>query len=85
MSTESPLSVEQLATIIKESAGVGLDPSALATDSSFEDLGVDSLGLLGVVVKLENQYGLTLSTAAEQCQTAGELVEMVNSKLGTAV
>jgi acyl carrier protein len=52
-----------------ESAGViqlsrHLDPASAASqkqDLSFEDLGVDSLTLLEISVKLEDAYGVSLS------------------------
>jgi minimal PKS acyl carrier protein len=82
-----PLTVEALATLITESTGVPVDPVALASEpaSRFEDLGVESLGMLGVVVKIENSYGVRLGTDAERCQTPDELVAMVNEQLNQVV
>ncbi|MGW1892782.1 phosphopantetheine-binding protein [Streptomyces sp. NPDC002004] len=79
----SELSVPQLTALIKKAAGVTLDPSDLADriDVAFTDLGLDSLGLLGIVGELENSHGRALPTDAEKCRTPREFLDLVNHSL----
>ncbi|MER8041697.1 acyl carrier protein [Streptomyces sp. NPDC094032] len=81
------LTYDELATLMKQSAGVTVDPRELerSAESPFGTLGVDSLGLLGIVGELENRYGLALPTDAERSKTPAEFVGLVNSTLRTGV
>ena len=74
---------DELATLIKKGAGVTVDPRELerASDTPFGDLGLDSLGLLGIVGELENQYGRSLPPDSERCKTPREFLDIVNSTL----
>lgn len=74
---------DELATLMKQSAGVTVDPRELeqASESPFSALGVDSLGLLGIVGELENRYGLALPNDAERCKTPAEFIGLVNNTL----
>ncbi|GAA5029538.1 phosphopantetheine-binding protein [Streptomyces siamensis] len=79
------VTVGELATLMKKAAGVTVDPMELAksSDSPFGTLGLDSLGLLGIVGELENQYSLPLPVDAERCRTPREFLDLVNSTLKT--
>lgn len=74
---------DELAVLIKKGAGVTLDPRELerASDTPFGILGLDSLGLLGIVGELENQYGKSLPPDSERCRTPREFLDLVNSTL----
>ncbi len=52
----------ELASLMKKAAGVSVDPEDLekSSDSPFGTLGLDSLGLLGIVGELENRYSQPL-------------------------
>lgn len=77
------LTFGDLATLMKQSAGVTVDPAQLeaAPETPFNELGVDSLGLLGIVGELENRHGVSLPTDAERCKTPAEFVALVNNAL----
>ncbi|MFD8207800.1 acyl carrier protein [Streptomyces sp. NPDC059695] len=77
------LTFGDLATLMKQSAGVTVDPLQLeeAPETPFSGLGVDSLGLLGIVGELENRHGVALPTDAERCKTPAEFVALVNNTL----
>ncbi|MER7952290.1 acyl carrier protein [Streptomyces sp. NPDC096079] len=77
------LTFDDLATLMKQSAGVTVDPARLvdAPETPFGVLGVDSLGLLGIVGELENQHGVSLPTDAERCKTPAEFIALVNNTL----
>lgn len=81
------LTYDELATLMKQSAGVTVEPKELerASGSHFAALGVDSLGLLGIVGELENRYSVALPTDAERSKTPAEFVGLVNSTLRTGV
>lgn len=77
--SDRPLSYEELAAVIKECAGVTVDASIISRrpDLSFADLGVESLGVLGIVAALENRYGIRLGSDAEQCERPDQLRTLV--------
>ncbi|KIF06717.1 Curamycin polyketide synthase acyl carrier protein [Streptomyces sp. RSD-27] len=79
-----PLTMEELATLMK-SAGITVDPAELTSrpDSRFDDYGLDSLGLLGIVGELENRRGRALPTDADRCKSPREFVDLVNNSLMT--
>ncbi|MFJ8164314.1 acyl carrier protein [Streptomyces sp. NPDC096136] len=78
------LTMEELATLMK-SAGITVDPAELTNrpDSRFDDYGLDSLGLLGIVGELENRRGRALPTDADRCKSPREFVDLVNNSLMT--
>lgn len=51
--------------------------------ASFDDFGVDSLGLLGVVGELENRHGVKVTNGAESAKTPTEFLDLVNSSFAT--
>ncbi|MEU6312671.1 acyl carrier protein [Streptomyces sp. NPDC047014] len=78
------LTLEELAALMK-TAGITVDPTEMETrpDSSFDEFGLDSLGLLGIVGELENRRGRALPTDADRCRTPGEFLDLVNNSLMT--
>ncbi|MEU1213267.1 acyl carrier protein [Streptomyces sp. NPDC005791] len=79
------LTYEELATLMKNGAGLTVDPSEMASrpGSAFDEYGLDSLGLLGIVAALENRYGHPLPVDADRCKTPGEFLDLVNNTLVT--
>ncbi|KJS57000.1 acyl carrier protein [Streptomyces rubellomurinus] len=76
------LSYPELADLIQARAGVSITPADLEQPGAhFDDFGVDSLGLLGVVGELENRHGLKVTTGAESAKTPAEFLQLVNSSL----
>lgn len=82
--TTGPLTHAELATVIKNCTGVAVDPETLAgsPELTFAELGIESLGVLGIVAALENRYGIQLRDDAEQCQYPEQLRELVTSATG---
>jgi minimal PKS acyl carrier protein len=80
---EGPLTFEELASLMKSSAGVTVDPRELERrpEAKFEEFGLDSLGLLGIVGDLENRHGRSIIAGAEMCKTPGDFMDVVNSSL----
>ncbi|MEV6260546.1 acyl carrier protein [Streptomyces sp. NPDC051784] len=81
------LTYEELAVLMKNGAGLTVDPSEMASrpGSAFDEYGLDSLGLLGIVAVLENRYGRPLPADADRCRTPGEFLDLVNNTPVTGV
>ncbi|WP_149183035.1 acyl carrier protein [Streptomyces sp. TRM49041] len=79
----SEVTVEELAALMKQAAGVTVDPQDLErrVDTPFDAFGLDSLGLLGIVGELENRHGRALPTDAERSKSPREFLDLVNSTL----
>ncbi|MEU3277423.1 acyl carrier protein [Streptomyces antibioticus] len=79
------ITVEELAELMKKSAGVTVAPAELRqqSDTGFDALGVDSLGLLGIVGELENRYATPMPPDAERSKTPRQFLDLVNSALMT--
>ncbi|MGW6457189.1 acyl carrier protein [Streptomyces sp. NPDC055078] len=77
------LTLEQLAVLMRQNAGLTVDPAAMAERPAvrFEEWGLDSLGLLGIVASLENKHGSPMPQDAEKCQTPREFLDLVNNTL----
>ena len=84
MSAPTSLSHDVLAEVITRCAGARTDGATLrGTQPTFTDLGVDSLGLLGVVAELELTLGIQFGAEAETCTSPAELLDIANSRLRT--
>jgi minimal PKS acyl carrier protein len=77
------ITVEELSELMKKAAGVTVGPQELQQryESGFDTLGIDSLGLLGIVGELENRYGTPMPPDAEKSKSPREFLEQVNSAL----
>lgn len=77
------ITVEELSELMKRTAGVAVSPKELAErpDTAFEELGIDSLGLLGIVGELENRHGIPMPPDAEHCKTPRKFLDLVNGTL----
>ncbi|MFF3336850.1 acyl carrier protein [Streptomyces sp. NPDC002888] len=75
------ITVEELAELMKKAAGVTVAPQQLQEqyDAGFNALGIDSLGLLGIVGELENRYSTPMPPDAERSKTPRQFLELVNS------
>jgi minimal PKS acyl carrier protein len=76
------LTSTDLATLLKQKAGITVDPLELdRPGATFDEFGVDSLGLLAVVGELENRHGLPMAAGAESSKSSAEFLEAVNLSL----
>ena len=64
---------------------LGLDRDKVTADARFEeDLEVDSLGVVELLMALEDGFGVKIADEeAEQIATVGQAVDIVESKLGS--
>ncbi|MCK1822863.1 acyl carrier protein [Streptomyces sp. XM83C] len=77
------ITVEELSELMRKAAGVTVPPEELEQqyDTTFDVLGIDSLGLLGVVGELEKRYGAALPPDAERSKTPRQFLDLVNGAL----
>jgi minimal PKS acyl carrier protein len=83
--TNSDVTYEELASLMKSRAGMTVEAEELAgaPDSPFEDFGLDSLGLLGVMSELEQRHDILIDDWAETCKTPNALLKVVNNQLSS--
>ena len=63
---------------------LGLDESKINDDATFEeDLEVDSLGVVELLMALEDEFGVKIpDEEAEDIHTVGQAIDVVMAKLG---
>lgn len=83
--TTNQLTLEALSEMVTRTTGVPVTEQSLSEQSAatFADLGVDSLGVLGVIAECERVAG-TLEVDPGDCPTPAALLAIVNAKLAGA-
>ena len=72
---------DKVAHIIAEK--LKIDASQVKPESTLADLGADSLDLVEIIMKIEEQFGIEIDDEkAEQMKNVGEVVAYVNSVRG---
>lgn len=69
---------EEIKKVICEQLEV--EPEEVTMDTTFEDLGADSLDLFQVVIEIEERYGIRLEDA-ESIKSVRDAVEYVEKKV----
>lgn len=64
---------------------LGVDPAKVVPEARFrEDLEADSLDLVELIMKFEEEFGGTISDEeAQQIKTVGQAVEYINKQMAT--
>lgn len=57
-----------------------MDPAEINEDTTFDDLGIDSLDAVEVMMELEDEFGIEIK-AAEAGKSVKELVDYIDSHL----
>ena len=70
---------EKLAALLSEQFGVDVD--SITMDTSFEDLGADSLDIVEMIMDLESELGVELDMEDQKITTFQELADFIESKL----
>ncbi|MBR0575291.1 acyl carrier protein [Proteiniclasticum sp. BAD-10] len=60
---------------------LSMDKGEILLESSFEDLGIDSLDLVELVMQLEEEFDITIDEA-EGLKTIKEVVDYIAAKVG---
>lgn len=71
------MTLEKVKEIIGEH--LGTDASDYTEDTSFEELGIDSLETVEIMMELEDEFGIEID-AAEVGKTIGSLVVYIDGK-----
>ena len=69
---------EKLVAVLTEH--VDCDPASVTMDTTFEELGVDSLDIVDMVMELEEELDVELELD-EKISTVGEMVKLVEEKM----
>ncbi|APC37652.1 acyl carrier protein [Nocardiopsis dassonvillei] len=71
------IEMEELVELMSACAGVRTD-AATASASTFDELGIDSLGVMGIVAEIERRVGRKLGADAEASPSPAALSTLVN-------
>ena len=55
----------------------GIDAASIKPESTFQDLGVDSLDVAELVMSLEDEFGITIELD-ESIQTVADMVKLID-------
>ena len=70
---------KDIAKFLSDNYDLSLD--SIAPESTLEDVGFDSLGVLGIATLLENKYGLAFdATGMSRIETFADLMALVVAK-----
>ena len=69
---------EKIAALLANT--VHCDASEIHPDTNFEDLGIDSLDIAEVVMKIEDEYGISLEMDGSLAQVS-DLVSKIEEKI----
>lgn len=58
-----------------------VDPSEIKPDTTFEDLGIDSLDIVEMIMDLESELGVELDLEDQKITSFGELASFIESKI----
>ena len=79
------MSVEEIFQTLGEMVGeqLGMEPESVSMDSSFEDLGADSVDMVELVMAVEEEFeiGETPEEALSSFKTVGDVVSYIAGKL----
>ena len=59
-----------------------MDASEITEETTFAELGVDSLEAVEIMMEMEDELGIGEINAAEAGKSVGELIDYINSKQG---
>jgi len=75
------VTAEDIIVVIKNADIVGLDASKLEHEKPFSDQGVDSLDLMAVLLKVEEEYNFRIpDDDADSISTVEELASYINKR-----
>ena len=62
---------------------LGINEDEITMDTSFEDLGADSLDIVELIMAIEEEYDVQVSDSeAEKAKTVGDVVKYINTLVG---
>ncbi|OQO94807.1 acyl carrier protein [Saccharomonospora piscinae] len=82
--TGPDITLEQLRELLATGSGVRIDTRAVTAATTFDDLGLDSLALLGVIATIERARGVLLPSEAQETRSVLGFLSLVNDTLRKA-
>ena len=79
MAESTSVTLAEFTELLSARAGVRITPEQVGAYTTFEELGVDSLALLGVIPVLERSRQILLPTDAESVETVNDFLDLVNN------
>lgn len=75
------MNTSELIALINRCTGVAITDEQVADPNlTFDDLGVDSLGLMGVMARLEHDHGVTQAVEMDITKSPKDLLLVLNGK-----
>lgn len=59
-----------------------MDAEEITEETTFEDLGVDSLDTVEIMMEMEDEFGIEIQPGSVALNTVKDLVEHIDSKIG---
>ena len=82
MATQQQFSFEDLKDILVNRVGLSEDAVKDDPNTSFEDMGLDSLAFVEIQLAVQQQYGFTISDEdAQEINTAQDAIDYTNRRL----
>ncbi len=78
MAESASVTLDEFSEILSSSAGVRITPHQVGEGTTFRELGVDSLALLGVIPVLERNRQIRIPVDAENIETVSEFLDLIN-------
>ena len=71
------MTIEKIKEVLADH--LDMDTSSITNETTFEDLGIDSLETVEIMMELQDEFGIEISVA-DVGKTVGSLVEYIDSK-----
>ena len=84
MAETASVTLAEFTELLSAKAGVRIISDLVDKDTTFDELGVDSLALLGVIPVLERTRQILLPADAENIQTVSGFLDLVNNAVQKA-
>ena len=78
MAEADSVTLAEFTDLLSAGAGVRITPDLVDKGTTFEELGVDSLALLGVIPVIERTRKILLPADAENIETVSDFLVLVN-------
>jgi acyl carrier protein len=78
------ITARELALLLSSGTGVQVEPGGLHPTTTFDELGVDSLGLLGVITSIERSRKVALPPEAQEVASVQQFLDILNDSLRKA-
>lgn len=73
------MTFEKVKTILADHLEV--EESTITEETSFKDLGVDSLDTIEILMEMEDEFGIEIQPGSVALNTVKDLVEHIDSKI----